>query len=216
MLTRRTFLGFTLRALSLFYFLMQPLLSGVSSAWAYTKKTVIPSGSKREDLIDKNPSNLDSTDLDLTPLADFGTMGLDDYDADLKEWRLVVDGKVEQPLSLKYSEILDLPSIEKTVLLICPGFFVNNGRWKGMSIRELLKRAQAKDDATYVTVRGPRGNYEKVEKYPLNDAKSDQLFLAYQVNGATLPRKHGFPLRLVAEGRYGSEWVKYVWNVRVE
>ncbi len=216
MLTRRTFIGFALRALSLFYLLVQPLFSGVNRAWAYAKKTVIPRGTKREDLIDKNPSGLDSTDLDLTPLADFGTMGLDDYNVDLEEWRLVVDGKVEEPLSLKYSEILALPSIEKTLLLVCPGFFVNNGRWKGVSILELLKRARAKDDATHFTVRGPRGNYEKVEKYPLNDARSDQLIVAYQVNGATLPRKHGFPLRLVAEGRYGSEWVKYVWNVRVE
>ncbi len=216
MITRRTFIGFTLRALSLFYLLLQPLFSGVNGAWAYAKKTVIPQGTKREDLIDKNPSGLDSTDLDLTPVAEFGTMGLDDYDVVLEEWRLVVDGKVKQPLSLKYSEMLDLPSIEKTALLICPGIFVNNGNWKGVSISELLKMAQAKDDAAYVTVRGPQGNYEKVEKFSLTDATSDQLLLAYQVNSATLPRKHGFPLRLVAEGRYGNEWVKYVWNVRVE
>ena len=111
--------------------------------------------------------------MDVTPLAEFGTMGLDDYQVDLEEWRLVVDGKVEKPLSLKYSEILDLPSIEKTVLLVCPGVFVNNGTWKGISILELLKRAQVKDDAAYVTLRGPRGNYEKVERYPLNDAGSD-------------------------------------------
>ena len=93
---------------------------------------------RREDLIDKNPSGLDSSDLEVTPLAEFGTMGLDDYQVDLEEWRLVVDGKVEKPLSLKYSEILDLPSIEKTVLLVCPGVFVNNGTWKGISIVESL------------------------------------------------------------------------------
>jgi len=216
MFTRRTFIGFTLKASSLIALLLEPLLLGVNSVWAFAKKTIIPRGTRREDLIDKNPSGLDSNDLEVTPLAEFGTMGLDDYQVDLEEWRLVVDGKVEKPLSLKYSEILDLPSIEKTVLLVCPGVFVNNGTWKGISIVELLKRAQVKDDAAYVTLRGPRGNYEKVERYPLNDAGSDQLFLAYQVNGTALPRKHGFPLRLVAEGRYGSEWVKYVWNVKVD
>ena len=214
--TRRTFIGFTLKALSLFALLLEPLFSGANSVWAYAKKTVIPRGAKRQNFIDKNPAELDSSNMDVTPLAEFGTMGLDDYQVDLEEWRLVVDGKVEKPLSLKYSEILDLPSIEKTVLLVCPGVFVNNGTWKGISILELLKRAQVKDDAAYVTLRGPRGNYEKVERYSLNDSGSDQLFLAYQVNGTTLPRKHGFPLRLVAEGRYGSEWVKYVWNVKVD
>lgn len=39
---------------------------------------------------------------------------------------------------------------------------------------------------------------------------------AYEVNGEPLPRKHGFPLRIVAEDRYGSEWVKYVYKVTVE
>jgi sulfoxide reductase catalytic subunit YedY len=216
MLTRRTFIGSTLKALTLIALLLEPLFSGVNSVWAYTKKTVIPRGAGRQNFIDKNPAELDSSNMDVTPLAEFGTMGLDDYQVDLEEWRLVVDGKVEKPLSLEYSQILDLPSIEKTVLLVCPGVFVNNGTWKGISILELLKRAQVKDDAAYVTLRGPRGNYEKVERYSLNDSGSDQLFLAYQVNGTTLPRKHGYPLRLVAEGRYGSEWVKYVWNVKVD
>jgi sulfoxide reductase catalytic subunit YedY len=40
--------------------------------------------------------------------------------------------------------------------------------------------------------------------------------LASQVNGATLPPKHGFPLRVVAEGYYGAEWVKYVDSIPVE
>jgi DMSO/TMAO reductase YedYZ molybdopterin-dependent catalytic subunit len=216
MLTRRTFMGSTLKALSLFALLLEPLLLGVNSVWAFAKKTVIQRGAIRQNFIDKNPAELDSSNMDVTPLTEFGTMGLDDYQVDLEEWRLVVDGKVEKPLNLKYSEILDLPSIEKTVLLVCPGVFVNNGTWKGISMVELLKRAQVKDDAAYVTLRGPRGNYEKVERYPLNDAGSDQLFLAYQVNGTVLPQKHGYPLRLVAEGRYGSEWVKYVWNVKVD
>jgi sulfoxide reductase catalytic subunit YedY len=30
------------------------------------------------------------------------------------------------------------------------------------------------------------------------------------VNGKILPKRHGFPLRLVAEDQYGYEWVKYV------
>jgi DMSO/TMAO reductase YedYZ molybdopterin-dependent catalytic subunit len=215
MLTRRSFMGTALKVLSLASIPLQPLVSGINSARAHAKRTVVPRGTSRKSLIDKNPAELDATDLEVTPLAEFGTMGLDDYKVNLEEWRLVVDGKVEEPLSLKYSEILDLPSVEKTVLLVCPGFFANNGTWKGVSVIELLKRAQVKSDAAYVTVRGPRGDYEKVEKFSLKDGDSDLLFLAYQVNGTTLPQKHGFPLRLVAGSRYGSEWVKYVWNVKV-
>lgn len=39
---------------------------------------------------------------------------------------------------------------------------------------------------------------------------SDQVFLAYQINDQILPREHGFPLRVVAEGYSGYDWVKYV------
>jgi DMSO/TMAO reductase YedYZ molybdopterin-dependent catalytic subunit len=56
----------------------------------------------------------------------------------------------------------------------------------------------------------------KSASYPLPDVLSGKVFLAYQVNGTTLPRKHGFPLRVVADGYYGAEWVKYVDRVRVE
>ena len=42
----------------------------------------------------------------------------------------------------------------------------------------------------------------------LADANRDSAFLAYQVNGETLPRNHGYLLRLVVEGKPGHYWVK--------
>jgi DMSO/TMAO reductase YedYZ molybdopterin-dependent catalytic subunit len=44
---------------------------------------------------------------------------------------------------------------------------------------------------------------------------NDNIFLAHIVNGETLPEKHGFPLRLVAKGKYGYDWVKWVENIEV-
>ncbi|MFZ7111327.1 MAG: molybdopterin-dependent oxidoreductase [Desulfatiglandales bacterium] len=43
-----------------------------------------------------------------------------------------------------------------------------------------------------------------------------QLYIRNAINGKTLPRKHGFPLRVVAEDHYGGVWVKYVYNMQVE
>ena len=70
-----------------------------------------------------------------------------------------------------------------------------------------------KADTTDIIVSGPQGSYEKVEKFPIGDIRSDKVFLAYQVNGQRLPQKHGFPLRIVAEDYYGDEWVKYVYKI---
>jgi sulfoxide reductase catalytic subunit YedY len=80
----------------------------------------------------------------------------------------------------------------------------------------LLKMVKAEEGVTHVTVRGPSGASGKVERFPVEEIFSNKVFLAYQVNGQILPRKHGFPLRVVAEDHYGFEWVKYVNQITVE
>jgi sulfoxide reductase catalytic subunit YedY len=183
---------------------------------AETGRIILPKGTPRESLIDKNPAQLDAGNLEVTPLENFGTMGLTDYSVSLEKWNLEVDGCVGKPLSLTYEEIKSLPSVERKVLMICPGFFANQGIWKGLSLGALLKAAQAEEGVTHVTVRGPDGKYENTQRYPLQDILSNKVFLAYQVNGKALPQKHGFPLRTVAEGYYGYDWVKYVYRITVE
>ncbi len=191
------------------------LLATFDIAWGHVRRTIIPKGAPREDLINQNPAEIDTTHLDITPIEDFGVMGLEDYEASPEKWRLIVDGNVSEPLSLRYQEVLALPAIEKTVLLICPGVFAINGQWKGISMKELFNSARLKAETGYVTIRGPEGNYEKVEKFSLPEVLQDRVFLAYEVNGVALPKKHGFPLRVVAQDHYGSEWVKYVYSVTV-
>ena len=183
---------------------------------AETGRIILPKGTPRESLIDKNPADLDARNLEVTPLENFGTMGLTDHAVRIEQWGLEVDGHVRKPLRLTYEEIKKLPSVERRVLMICPGFFANQGTWKGLSLGELLKLAQAEEGVTHVTARGPDGKYENSQRYPLEDALSNKVFLAYEVNGKPLPQRHGFPLRAVAEGYYGYDWVKYVYRVTVE
>ena len=116
------------------------------------------------------------------------------------------------PLSLSYDQILKYPSLIETVLLICPGFFTNNGRWTGISFKALLQEAKIDKEAKFLDVKGA---YEKVVRISLKDIYRKKIFLAYRVNSETLPQKHGFPLRLVYEDAYGSDWVKYVDEIVV-
>ena len=213
MKTRRQFIGLTVRLLSAWGLLVCGVGAGLRKAWAQTKRILLPKGTDLNTLINKNPADLDTRHLELLPLQEFQTMGLTDHDTDLKTWRLEIGGNVAAARKLSYTEILELPSIERNVLLICPGVFSNHGRWKGISLGTLLNLAQMKADTTHVTVYGPQGPYEKVERFPVADIYSDKVFLAYAVNGEALPQKHGFPLRIVAEDYYGAEWVKYVYKV---
>jgi DMSO/TMAO reductase YedYZ molybdopterin-dependent catalytic subunit len=213
---RRQFLKKSLGIIGGFLLWTSPLFAVVRKAFAQIKKIILPKGTARETLIDKNPALLDASNLDPVPVESFGTMGLSDHEVDLKQWRLEVTGRVKNPLRLTFEEMKALPALERNVLLICPGFFANHGTWKGISVAELLRKAQADQGVTQVTVRGPEGKYTMVKDFKIEDIYSNRVFLAYEVNGKALPRKHGFPLRLVAEGYYGYDWVKYVHNVTVE
>jgi DMSO/TMAO reductase YedYZ molybdopterin-dependent catalytic subunit len=193
--------------------LFNPLVTGLRLVWAKAKKNILPKGTRMETLVGKNPADLDTQNLDLTPLQEFETMGLDDHHVNLNTWQLEIGGNVQRPLKLTYSQIAQMPSIERNVLLICPGFFAYHARWKGISVAKLLETAQMGTGVTQVAFSGPQGTYEKTERFPIEDIRSDKVFLAYNVNDKALPEKHGFPLRVVAEDYYGGEWVKYVYKI---
>jgi hypothetical protein len=212
MLTRRKLLkrwawvpllGFLLNSPSLWKF--------ASTSWAKAKK-LLSKGFPKEQIINMNPADIDNRNLEVDPLPQFGTMGPTDVAIDLKTYRLKLTGKVKQPLSLSYDQILKYPSLTEIVLLICPGFFANNGRWTGISLMALLKEARVKKEAQYVDITGAHGKNIRI---PLKALDQKKIFLAYRVNGEILPQKHGFPLRLVYEDAYGSDWVKYVGEIVV-
>ncbi len=212
MYSRRRFAQLSLGSLLGGGLIIHPLLAAVQSARAAARK-VVAKGTAREALIHEDPAALDTSQLELTPLDGFGTMGPTDRVVDRSTWRLEVTGEVKKPVGISYAQLLALPHIQRDVLLICPGFFANHGRWTGVSLRTLLEQADFDRTATRVAI---RSNGQKDSRFPMADALSDKVFLAYLVNGQELPRRHGFPLRVVAEGYYGSDWVKYVDRIIVE
>ncbi|MGD2186642.1 MAG: molybdopterin-dependent oxidoreductase [Desulfobacterales bacterium] len=213
MKTRRQFITFAIELLTGFSVFCSHMGLWLKRAYAQTKRILVPKGTDHSALRNENPATLDTRNLEVLPLREFETMGLTDHKEDLKSWRLLIEGHVSVPTRLTYSQIAELPAIERKVLMICPGFFANHGRWKGISLMTVLSLAQMKADSTHITVHGPQGPYEKVERFPIADIRSDKVFLAYQVNGERLPQKHGFPVRIVAEDYYGDEWVKYVYKI---
>ena len=183
----------------------------ISISWAKAKK-LLPKGGSKEELKNMNPEEIDNQNLEIDLLEKFGTMGPTDVVIDLKVYRLKVTGKVGHPLSFSYDQILKYPSLTETVLLICPGFFSNNGRWTGVNLKILFQEAQVKKEAQYIDINGAHG---KGVRIPLKALDQKRIFLAYRVNGEILPQKHGFPLRLVYEDAYGYDWVKYVEEIVV-
>jgi DMSO/TMAO reductase YedYZ molybdopterin-dependent catalytic subunit len=208
--SRRQFLRLSSRFLTGLGVLLLPLPQWIGQTPGMDRKTVLPGGTRRRDLIHLNPASIDATNLEITPLKDFRTMGETDQAITLGAWRLEVTGCINKPLALSYPDILALPSVEKKVLLICPGWFANVGVWKGIKMDTILEQAGIDPGVTHVVFSGPDIGYEQGKRFPIEALRDRKVFAAYAVNGAPLPKKHGFPLRIVAEGYYGDDWVKYV------
>ncbi len=110
-MSNRRFLKISVKFIAWIGFLESPLISLIRLVQAKTKKMILPKNFPRKDLVDKNPADLDTQKLDITPLKDFETMGITGHETDLNTWRLKVEGLVERPLQLTYSQILTLPPL---------------------------------------------------------------------------------------------------------
>jgi DMSO/TMAO reductase YedYZ molybdopterin-dependent catalytic subunit len=150
-------------------------------------------------------------------------------------WKLELSGKVNTPLALSMDDLKKMPRVELVSVLECagngrglyepsmPGLqwtygSVGNGRWAGVRLADVLKRAGVQPGAVEVLFDGadvPVGKQPEFQRgIPFNKAMDPNTMLAYEMNGAPLTRDHGFPLRLVVPGWAGDCWVK--WLTRIE
>ncbi len=155
---------------------------------------------------------------------------------DLKDWNLRVEGEVTTPLTLSLADLKNLPSVEFVSVLECAGngrsFYqppvagaqwsyggVGNGRWRGVRLADVLRKAGIKDSAKEILFNGadtPIGTMRDFERsIPAKKALDPNTILAYQMNGEPLPVKHGFPLRVVVPGWASDSWVKWLTSIRV-
>ena len=99
---------------------------------------------------------------------------------------------------------------------------VGVAEWRGVPLSEVLERAGMTKDAVDVLPQGLDPNVVtggvdlgKVRR-PLPVAKAlDDVLLAYEMNGATLPADHGFPVRLVVPGWVGIASIKWLGQIEV-
>lgn len=215
MIGRRNLIKHILSIAAGLMILFSQIGGGFRLLWAATKRRVLERGTPMSKLMHANPARVDISNLETTPIDNFDVMGETTFTVDLEEWRLSIEGEVENPLQLSYRELISRPVIERNVLLVCPGFFAYNGLWKGFSVSDLLKEAGIKPEATTVSFSGSSGFRKKTKRYPLEEVLNDSIFIAYGVNGQQLPQRHGFPMRLVAEDHKGRRWIKYLNRVKV-
>jgi DMSO/TMAO reductase YedYZ molybdopterin-dependent catalytic subunit len=125
-------------------------------------------------------------------------------------WQLDITGEVAQPYTLAAAEWGAIPPVDLTAILDCTGGWYTDQVWRGIPVAFLLDRAGTTAAATAVSFVSATGYRWSV---PLAEAR--MLVLATHVGGVALDHGRGAPLRLVAPGRRGFQWVKWVREVRV-
>jgi len=126
---------------------------------------------------------------------------------DAAAYRLSLGGLVTTPLVLAASAVDAGDTLVAT--LDCTGGFFSTQAWRGMRLGRLIDQAGADARADHVRVISHTGYRWS---FPLVEARD--FLLATHVGGEPLAHAHGAPVRLVAPGRRGFQWIK--WVVRIE
>ncbi len=155
----------------------------------------------------------------ITPNADFYILQIGDPAVlDAKTWRMAITGLIEKQMPpLQLADITAMESVEAMRTLKCIGDPIgteqmSNAHWKGVRLRDLLEKVVPKPDAKVVVFRCADRYHTAI---PLEDAMREETLLAYEMNGVPLPTEHGFPIRLLNPGHYGTKNPKWIVNIQL-
>ena len=122
---------------------------------------------------------------------------------DTTQWRLAVGGR-----QWSYDDLNQFDD-RVTAVLDCTGGWYSEQEWAGVWLSRVLPVRL--DGVSSVYIRSVTG-YGR--RFDIGDAPG--LLLATRLEGAPLETGHGFPVRLVAPGRRGVAWVKWVASVETD
>ena len=155
----------------------------------------------------------------ITPNADFYILQIGDPAVlDAASWRMVITGLIEKPIPpLRLEDITAMEAVTAMRTLKCIGDPIgteqmSNANWKGIRLRDLLEKVGPKPEAKVVVFRCADGYHTAI---PLEEAMEAETLLAYEMNGVPLPTEHGFPMRLLNPGNYGTKNPKWIVNIQL-
>ena len=130
----------------------------------------------------------------------------------LATFKLSIDGEVETPVNLSWSQVLQLPSTVSISDFHCvEGWSVLDCQWEGIRFREIENLVTPKQAAMAAT-------FECADNYAtslfLTELRADDVLLAYKLNGEQLEEGLGFPLRLIVPSKYAYKSALWVTRIR--
>ena len=159
------------------------------------------------------------TRTEITPNSNFYRIDIDALPPKIvgNEWQLVLDGMVENPMTLNLDDIRARPSYSEYITLSCisnqvGGDLISTTLYTGIRLKDLLEEARLQQGAGELTIESIDGFYESVSTQDMMDPRT---LLVYEMNGAPLPQEHGYPLRIYIPNRYGMKQPKWITHMKV-
>jgi DMSO/TMAO reductase YedYZ molybdopterin-dependent catalytic subunit len=131
---------------------------------------------------------------------------------DLSKWVLTIDGEVEKPIGLSWSDLQKLPTIESVSDFHCvEGWSVLGLRWQGIHFMHIVNMVEPKATSKFVSFKCADGYSTSLS---LEELRGDDILLAYKLDGEFLEEGIGAPLRLIVPEKYAYKSV--MWITRIE
>jgi DMSO/TMAO reductase YedYZ molybdopterin-dependent catalytic subunit len=174
--------------------------------------TLISQGAQPRTLYPQEITNYEGEDLswisDFRPNSIKGTQHINQT-----TYRLQITGLVNQTIEYTYTDVLTrFQEYKKVVTLHCVEGWSVKILWQGFLVDDLLKQAEINPNATAAIFYAADGYSTSL---PLSYLTSNNIMIAYKINGITLPPENGFPFQLVAESQYGYKWIKWITKIEV-
>jgi DMSO/TMAO reductase YedYZ molybdopterin-dependent catalytic subunit len=129
-------------------------------------------------------------------------------------YRLRVHGLVDHELTLGYDDLVAMTPTSLTRDFQCvTGWRVPDVRWKGVRLGDVLDRAGVASAATAVHFTSFDGTY--TESLTLEQARRDDVIVAYEFEGAPLSQEHGGPVRMYVAPMYGYKSTKWLSGIEL-
>jgi DMSO/TMAO reductase YedYZ molybdopterin-dependent catalytic subunit len=130
-------------------------------------------------------------------------------DVDLETWTLEVSGEVEEPLSLTYEQLRELPATDVTTDIHCVTRWSRfDAEFKGVHWSKLAKLCKPKPSARFAIAHAEQGFTANV---PLEAIEDEKALVVYEADGESLTLEHGWPVRLFVPSKYfwkSAKWLR--------
>jgi len=129
-------------------------------------------------------------------------------------YRLDVTGMVGSAKRFTLADLRALPRADQVSDFHCvTGWTVGNVHWGGVRIQDVLDVVRPSAAAHAIRFTSAEPGYN--DSLTLDQALLKDVMLAYEMDGAPLPRPHGAPIRLVIPEMYGYKNVKWITKMEL-